>query len=147
MKRGGVFGALAIGAGSLLVAMGLLAVAGCDTDTLPVDCLCTEEFRSFTVTVIDGTGASVDNMDVAVTRTRDGFAFPPGQDLGFAAGVYVILDDGSKDTIGPGGEAVRVVATKDGTSVTGDYVFAADDCLCHIEKLSGPDTLVWGVGS
>ena len=117
---------------------------GCDPDNTALDCLCTEEFRSFTVTVFDGAGAPVEGMSLTVTRTRDGFEYPAGHDLGFTPGTYSILDDGAKRDVGAA-EAVQVVATKNGVSVTGSYVFSTDDCMCHINKVSGPDTLVWGV--
>lgn len=128
-----------------LVALGLAVVAGCD-DTILDDCFCTEEFRSVAVTVVDTAGTPVDSMSVEVTRTRDGFVFTPDPAFVVEPGTYVIMDDADKAALGPEGEAVRVVATKNGVSISGDYVFATDDCLCHIERVSGPDTLVWGAG-
>ena len=86
MKRLGWMGlwvALVLGAAG--------GTTGCDTDSTALDCLCTEEFRSFTVTVIDGAGVPVEGMSLTVTRTRDGFEYPVGQDLGFAAGTPVRL--------------------------------------------------------
>lgn len=123
----------------------LFGAAGCDGDDGTQLVICTEEFRSLSVTVIDGTGAPVEDLDISVVRTRDGFTFDIGQDLAFNPGEYVIFDDGFKDEVTPAGEAIQVTATKDGVSVTGSYVIATDALGCHIEKVSGPDTLVWSV--
>lgn len=123
----------------------VFGVSGCDADDGTQLIVCTEEFRILSVTVVDGTGAPVDSLDLSVVRTRDGFTFDIGQDLAFDAGQYVIFDDGFKDEVTPAGEAIQVTATKDGVSVTGSYVIATDPLGCHIEKVSGPDTLVWSV--
>jgi hypothetical protein len=37
---------------------------------------------------------------------------------------------------------VTITASKGGKSGTGNYVFTTDSCGCHVDKGSGPDTLV-----
>ena len=134
------------GSGVGILGLALVTAAGCDDDPLLNGCFCTEEFRAVSVTVVDTAGSPVDSMSVVVTRPRDGFTFTPDQELAFDPGTYVIMDDGDKTALTISGETVRVVATKGGASVNADYVFATDDCRCHIEKVSGPDTLVWVPG-
>ena len=152
MERGIFVGAtrrrLLVAAACMVGVLVATGMGGCSEDGFLGPCACTLEFRFFTATVVDGGGAPVLDATVAVTRVRDGFSYDVDQGQGISGGGrYIILDDGFKGEVAEGGEAVRVVVSKDGASVTGDYVFASDDCDCHISKISGPDTLTLGGGS
>ena len=58
------------------------------------------------------------------------------------AGSYVILDDNATRLIPSGVEQFRVTASRSsGATVEALYEFSAPQG-CHIEKVSGPDTLV-----
>ncbi len=131
----------------LIIGAGILGAAACDTSNNLGPCACTLEFRFFTVAVVDEAGAPVPDLELVVTRVRDGFVYGVVQDTASGSGVYMVFNDNFVDEVRTSGEQVRVVAAKDGVSVEGAYVFSTDECRCHISKVSGPDTLIWSAGS
>jgi hypothetical protein len=56
-------------------------------------------------------------------------------------GTYVLVDDGSTDVIRRAGESVQAHISRGTQSTTADYVFSVPDG-CHINKVSGPSTVV-----
>ncbi|RPI61067.1 MAG: hypothetical protein EHM44_09305, partial [Ignavibacteriales bacterium] len=57
------------------------------------DCMCTEEYRFFLVTVVDTLGIPVDSLDVTI-RDKDGDELNVVQDPHpFGAGKYTVLND------------------------------------------------------
>jgi hypothetical protein len=108
------------------------------------DCLCTEEFRSYFVTVVDTIGVPVDSLDATV-RDKNGFEInvlqPPYH---FSEGIYTVLDDSFKEIFYSSTlpEKFYFSATDGSRTAAGEYLFNIDECNCHIYKVSGPDTLV-----
>ena len=120
----------------------LFFLSGCFRD----DCACTDLFAISTVTVVDSSGSPVDSLQVSVrnTMTRavyDVRSYTTG-DL-IAPGVYVVFHDGLKDSIHVSGDDITITFLRDSAAVvTAEYVFGADQCHCHITKMSGPDTVI-----
>ena len=106
------------------------------------DCACTEEFRTFTLTVVDEFIVPVSDVTLTEIIVRT------GEHIGFlnpevAPGVYKILDDSFKDRISQSGDRIRVNGSKSGVGVfQTDFVFDTGLCRCHVNKVSGPDTAV-----
>ena len=106
------------------------------------DCACTEEFRTFTLTVVDELIVPVSDVTLTEILVRT------GEHIGFsdpevAQGVYKILDDSFKDRISQSGDRIRMTGSKSGVGVfLTDFVFETDPCRCHINKVSGPDTAI-----
>jgi hypothetical protein len=131
-----------------LLPLAVLSVAvaptpGCD-DPAPA-CACTEEFRVYTVTVLDD--ASQPQGGVVLTRTnlRTGRVLEPGWLGLLAPGVYEVVDDGLRDEFSSDGDIVRVTGVQSGASFTADFVFATPEpCRCHVVRIAGPDTVVIG---
>jgi hypothetical protein len=116
----------------------LLAVA-CDDDDRAA---CTEEFRTATVFVMDASNQPVTDATVQTFHVRTGDLVPITSIIDLIAGSYVILDDNATRLIPSGVEQFRVTASRSsGATVEALYEFSAPQG-CHIEKVSGPDTLV-----
>ncbi len=132
--------------GALILAGALVggAASGCDSGGPGGLCVCTEQFVIHTVRVVDAAGAPVTGLDVTVVRVSDGLAFDVsgGDPLG-TPGVYLLMDDRFTSVLGTAGEAVRFEGRKDGRLVTADFVFRTDPCRCHVEKVRGPDQIVF----
>jgi hypothetical protein len=129
---------LAIGA--VLLATG---AGGCDDTTGA--CACTEEFRAYLVTVLDDAMQPANGVTLTRTNLRTGKVLEPTW-LGMPApGAYVVADDGLRQEFSSDGDVVRVVFAQGGSSHTEDFAFAVPaPCFCHVEMLSGPDTVVMG---
>lgn len=134
---------------SALAALAALAVisaaifAGCNSTEAKPSCKCDTEFRTFTLAVSDAAGP-VDSAQVRVFRVSDGsditgYAYdPPGPGY-----VTAFTDDILYDL--PAGTArmdVRVAVSKGTEKGEAIMSIAADECRCHISKLSGPDNVV-----
>lgn len=132
-------GPLSIRFGQLLMAA--IAVTACYDPQSP--CACTEEFRTYPVSVVDDTGALV--ADIAITRlhVRTGAVLVPGWSGILEPGVYVVADDAMRDAFSSHGDTVRVTGMKEGKTFSADFVFAVPEpCRCHVELRHGPDTVV-----
>jgi hypothetical protein len=122
----------------------LLIIAIISCSEVDNDCICTEEFRSYLVTVVDTIGVPVDSLNVII-KDKDGDELDVQQhNQIFDPGKYTVLDDSFikmfvSSTVS---EKVTFTATDGVRSVTGEYLFNTDKCRCHINKVSGPDTLV-----
>lgn len=128
-------------AGALIgTVLALAACSGDECDTVA----CTMEFRIFSVAVVNEAGEPVTELEPAVTMVRTGeeldlSSMGPGD---MESGVYLVMTDGHGALIQQDEEPVRFTATTGQLSVTGDFVFGMTMCRCHVEQLSGPDTLV-----
>jgi len=117
----------------------LLLAAACDDDDRAA---CTEEFRTATVFVMDTSNQPVTDATVQTFHVRTGDLVPITSIIDLIAGSYVILDDNATRLIPSGAEQFRVTASRSsGAAVEALYEFSAPQG-CHIEKVSGPDTLV-----
>ena len=117
----------------------LLLAAACDDDDRAA---CTEEFRTATVFVMDTSNQPVTDVTVQTFHVRTGELVPITSIIDLIAGAYVILDDNATRLIPSGVEQFRVTASRSsGAAVEALYEFSAPQG-CHIEKVSGPDTLV-----
>ena len=125
------------------VAIAVAALACSDDGEIASPIACTEEFRSWTITVVDDAGAPVAGLDVDVIRSATGALLPYGGP-GFEAGAYRIMDDGMREELAADGESVVVEEAGAVTTFRADFRFGTDVSRCHVEKISGPDTVETG---
>jgi hypothetical protein len=119
----------------------VLGVVACYDPQSP--CACTEEYRSYTISVVDNNGDLVSDVNITRVHLRTGTVLDPGWLGMLQPGVYLVADDGMIDVFSSAGDTVRVTGTKDGAQFVADFVFAVPDpCRCHVEKQSGPDSAV-----
>ena len=129
------------------LALGLTVVAMACGNAIDSTCACTEEFRYFTVTVLDDAFQPAQNVTMVRTNLRTGTILEPGFLGLFAPGTYLVADDGLRDEFSSAGDTVRVVGTQAGATFSADFVFATPaPCRCHLELRSGPDTVIIGEG-
>ncbi len=120
----------------------LLTFISCST--LEEECLCTEEYRTYLVTVVDAFGAPVDSLDIMVKNADGDELNVQHESYYLGAGKYTVLNDSFTHIMCTCGspQAIYFSAT-DGNRITnGEFMFNTDKCMCHINKVSGPDTLV-----
>ncbi len=115
--------------------------ASCSNPGVATPCVCTLEFRTFAVTVMDRAGEPAENVSITVRRVSDGVELTAPDDFLQTPGVYVILTDGNGDELAEDGTAIEVVGTLGDSGFTAEYVFSRDACGCHVNKISGPDTV------
>jgi hypothetical protein len=119
----------------------LVAVGGASCSVPATPCVCTLEFRTFSVTVLDASGEPAEGVSISVHRVSDGLDLTEPNDLLPTPGVYVILTDGNRDDVSENGTAVEVVGTLGDRGFTAEHVFDRDACNCHVNEVSGPDTV------
>lgn len=108
------------------------------------DCACTEEYRGYGVTVVDTLGIPVDSLIVSI-KDQDGDELDVQQDqFNFDRGKYTVLTDSFTHIMCSCGTPQKIYfsATDRSRIATGEFMFNTDECKCHINKVSGPDTLV-----
>lgn len=112
--------------------------------TIDEDCVCTEEYRYYLVTVVDTLGIPVDSLNVVI-KDKDGDELNVVQDPNpFGAGKYTVLNDSFTQMFCsctlP--ETIYFSATDGNRIANGEFLFKTDECNCHVYKVTGPDTLV-----
>ncbi len=108
-------------------------------------CACTEEYRAYSVTVVDGTGNPVSDLTITRTNLRTGKVLQPGWLGLLIPGVYLVADDRMRSAFSSEGDTLRITGGKAGTSIVADFVFAVPEpCRCHVELLAGVDTILVG---
>lgn len=123
----------------MIVAVAVPCLIGC-AEAPSNSCACTEEFRTYVIVVVNAAGTPVTNLTPSVTLVRTGQAITPRASP--VGGTYPVLSDAELPLIQSSGDMVRFEVASGQESGTADITFAATPCRCHIEKVSGPDTLV-----
>jgi len=122
---------------SLPVVWAALAACGYATDT---GIACTQEFRIATVYVRDVTSAAVGGASVVAVVARTGDTLTSTSLALWAPGHYLIVDDGAVSKLKFSGDAIVVTVSSAKGNASAGYVFDVPNG-CHINKVSGPDTL------
>ncbi len=104
------------------------------------DCICTTEFRVYSVTVVDSSGSPVDSLITTVKSSR-GKIFKPYQEPSLP-GKYWLMDDGYTNEFTTLPTIIIFTGIRDSIKAEAVYLFNTDDCKCHVQKLGGPDTIV-----
>jgi hypothetical protein len=131
---------------SVLSAVLLFGVAGCDGLFDGSECECSLKLEYYTITVLDQQGDPVPDVDLTVTvpRTADTLDLRELDPyLAPEAGRYPVFGDTYIHQINPLGEDVRVSGVSGGRGFAVDFVFDVPGrCRCHVNKVSGPDTVL-----
>jgi len=99
-----------------------------------------------TALVLNANGAPVESLGVTITLgSSEKVRFEPTMMSGVAAGWYTVVDDNYTGFLGTAGDTLVFTGVLGLDTVSGTFVVATDTCRCHVEKVSGPDTLVLGL--
>lgn len=106
--------------------------------------LCTQEFVTYSVTVLDTNGNPAESVNIKVTNKDTGQPYKvcsDGQNVcqNGVEGRYTIMHDGFHDKISSDREDMIVKGTKGAKQFKAEYAFRSGKC--HLQKLAGPDTV------
>jgi len=90
------------------------------------------------------TESSVDSLNITI-KDKDGDELDVQQEPYYLGeGKYTVLNDSFTHIMCTCGtaQAIYFSATDGSKIANGEFMFNTDDCKCHINKVSGPDTLV-----
>lgn len=121
----------------LFVIAGLISSCS-NNDAL--ECICTEEFRFYLVRVIDNQSNPVDSLTVTI-KDEQGRIYQINQASFPFPGHYVVMDDSYTNQFSILPTKIIFIGEKNSQQVTGEYLFNTDECKCHVQKISGPDSL------
>jgi len=133
----------------LVVATAALCLPGCQDETAGPgeNCWCSMEFAQVYVTIIDAGGHLVTDARLEVTMTRTGEVLNSSRLLNSPRfGQYAVFNDSFKDLVAPvnrfAGEEIQVRGYRKELVLEETFrVGVTDECLCHVRKISGPDTV------
>lgn len=124
----------------LILFLGFITILfqACDEDEGYV---CTDEFVTYSVTVLNPNGEPTDSVQVSTTDPETGEKFPVCEvgPCKRETGTYVIMHDGLREQISETLETVLVKGSKGNMQFEEGFAFRAGKC--HVEKISGPDTV------
>lgn len=106
------------------------------------NCICTQEFRMYTVFVIDNANQPVDSLNVEIKNAVTGRVYLFPEKIYLGKGVYQVMNDSYTKEFTQWPEKVLFKGTKNGAVIESEYFFNTDECKCHGYKISGKDTLV-----
>jgi hypothetical protein len=106
---------------------------------------CTASFAIINFAFTDANGEPTTIKDVSLINVRTGKAVPPTSYAGTAdlvPGAIIVATDETKNSFSAEGDDVRITATSTATSQTKQVVVkVSGGCKCHVEKISGPETV------
>lgn len=105
------------------------------------NCICTGEFVTISVTIVDENNSPVTGL---ITKVRDvtGKTYNVSEYRYPEPGVYTIMTDGYVRSFTTLPKEIIFSGKSDSFEVTGKFSINTGECKCHVNKLSGPDTLV-----
>lgn len=113
--------------------------AGCQSQ------VCTDLFASVGIRFVDANGnglAGVTNFTVLDTRTNQQL-HPPSIPVA-CCGSFTIATDNEKSDLSTTGDDLKVTATDPKTNITETAIVkVSGGCNCHVQKVSGPDSVVF----
>lgn len=111
----------------------------------PQDIICTMDFRTVGVKVVDTNGNPVklDRYQTVVKGTNQHLIHPDKQMPESIAGKgnYILADDNSMSIVGKNGKEIEFIGYVNGTEVIHEKYVIGHDC-CHIKLISGNQEVV-----
>jgi hypothetical protein len=106
--------------------------------------VCTDEFKMYKLTILDFDNNPVDSVKITVKNklTNEDFDVSEHNNPPFIKGTYIIFHDGFLKQVRYAPIFINVVSELDSIKIISEFAFKADDCICHVLKEYGPDS-VW----
>lgn len=107
------------------------------------ECICTTEFRSLTVSVVDSLNNPIDSLDVNIVDEFGRIIKPLEKQLPYQPGSYVVVDDSYVNYLSTEPLLIYFTATDSlGRNAYTFFLVNTDECRCHVQKISGKDKIV-----
>lgn len=123
----------------IIVTFYLLVITSCSEENN--DCICTTEYRLIMVIVVDDSNNLVSGL-ITTVKDDSGKVYDVYNDPHIFPGHYTVMDDKFAKELSPQPKRFIFTGVKDSLTVDGEFFVNTDDCICHVQKVSGPDTLV-----
>jgi hypothetical protein len=124
----------------------ILAFISYSCSPIPLDCICTAEFRMYSVYILRSDGQPVDSLITWVNDQRTGAIYRVDSSMSadylMVRGRYIVLTDGEIGYFSTTPKAVIFHASNQNYNITEQFFFHTDDCKCHLGMISGPDTII-----
>jgi len=106
---------------------------------------CTMEFKSIGVIFQNQQGDTLQVKDYAVVLKSTGEKLPSAADRIPGSSYYLVSSDGDKNILSEKGDTLLIKATNPETGKTrsSEMVVSGGRCECHINKVSGEQTIVF----
>jgi hypothetical protein len=134
----------------LFIATAATLVLSCTKSTdsdCPKDRMCTEEFRSLTVSFTDNKGAPTAAKDYSAVLVRTGDTIKSNLNTvsNMVPGAFIVIDDSYTSKLSETGDEIKVSATSVQTKQTKSTVIkvSGGECACHIKKVSGAEKVAF----
>lgn len=125
----------------LILLIVIILIMGCDK--FYKDCICTQEFRMYSLTILDSEDAPIDSVKITV-RDKLSNKIYDLSDYNYdflPKGEYIIFHDGFKNDLSTITQLIVVKLEVDSLIEQTDFGFNTDECKCHVQKVFGPDTI------
>jgi hypothetical protein len=123
----------------------LVVFLGSCSSSEPAVCenmVCTTEFRTITVKFLDDSGNPLLVNNFSAVNKRTGRSMSQNSIIN-GQGIYVLASDADLKELSEKGDIVLVSASnpKNNSKVTAEFVISGGLCICHVSKISGPETI------
>ena len=119
-----------------LLPFAAIVFQSCSTEVK--DCLCTADFRTVSVLVLDKNNLPVDSL-VTTIENENGKIYILSIDE-FFKGYYSVMTDNFVNDFSTNPTKIFFTGEKDSLEVNAEFEINTDECKCHIQKVSGPNT-------
>lgn len=106
------------------------------------DMVCTMEFRTITVKFLDDSGNPLLVNNYSAVNKRTGRSMSQTSIIN-GLGIYVVASDADLKEFSEKGDIVLVSASNPNNNfkVSAEFVISGGLCICHVSKISGPETI------
>lgn len=126
----------------IFITLSFFVFLSCTKTSSEPECICTQEFRFSTVFIADNNLNGIDSLLTESKNKLSGEKYQLYQDDFWGKGNYIVMDDSYTIKFSQVPTQVVFSAKKSGIDIEADYFFNTDECKCHINKVSGPDTII-----
>lgn len=112
-------------------------------DNKQPDCMCTQEFRMITVEIKDSLNRPLTELQTRTIDSRGNNIIPLYKKIDFQPNLYVIADDSNVRQISKTPTEVVFIVSDSIKSKNYFFVINTDDCKCHINKIEGPQKIIF----
>ena len=127
--------------GRYLISFACLLASACIINDDKPECVCRLKFESISVYIVDFNGKPLTNFTLTIGNERTAEHYDvkqPNHD----GGLYTVINDSFKWRLEASGDPIFVYGEQGDTRFIADFTIGTDDCVCHVQKIAGPDTIM-----